>query len=128
MAENDRTHRAPRGLNAAGKALWREFTARYTLDEREMTALLLACRQADDIGRLERLLSSEPDMVKGVAGQPVVHPAFAELRQARAALDRLLARIALPDEEGRPMTPAQQRAQKAARARWAGHHYRDGVA
>lgn len=58
-------------------------------------------------------------MARGSTGQPVVHPAVAEMRQQRAVLGSLLGQLALPDEDGEAVrTPAKQRARKAARARW----------
>jgi hypothetical protein len=57
-------------------------------------------------------------MVLGSAGQPVLHPAVVEARQARLAISRLLGTLSLPDEEAEPRTVAGLRAQRAARSRW----------
>jgi hypothetical protein len=84
-----------------------------------MVTLRLACRQADDVARLEVLLADEGPVVKGSKGQPKLSTVPAELRLQRAALARLVAAPALPEEgQERGLTPTQRRAQKAANARW----------
>ena len=85
-------------------------------DERETLILDLCGRQADDIARLEALIVDQGVTVPGSAGQPRLHPAFGELRQARVALARLLDAVRLPDEGIGTSRHVQQ--QRAARARW----------
>lgn len=109
----------PAGLSAAGLALWRVVTAEYALDERETHVLALACAQADVLAALEAAVVADGAMVAGSAGQPRLHPAVAEARQARIAVARLLGQLALPTAEGRPTTARGQQARAAARARWA---------
>jgi hypothetical protein len=67
-------------------------------DEREAALLDLARRQANDIDQLERLLAMEGATVIGSTGQSRLNPVFAELRQQRLALSRILGDIKLPDE------------------------------
>lgn len=67
-------------------------------DEREQALIDLARRQANDIDQLERLLALEGASVTGSTGQSRLNPAFAELRQQRLALSRILGDIKLPDE------------------------------
>ncbi len=113
---------APRGLGNRGRALWRSVAkglpSGWELDEREAALLTLAARQADDLAKLETAIKREGAMARGSAGQPVVHPAVVEARQARLAIGRLLSQLALPDEEDQPRTEAARRAARAARARW----------
>lgn len=112
--------RAPVGLGAAGRRLWRAVTSDYELQPWELDSLTLACRQLDDVASLEALLAEQGLVVPGSKGQPRLSAVVSELRQARLAAARLLAEVGLPlDDEGRPATPAARRAQRAAQARWA---------
>lgn len=109
---------APR-FDAAGSRLWKSIGDAYELDERESANLELACRQADDVARLEASLNSDGLIVPGATGAPKLNTVVSELRMSRLALSKLLDAIALPDAETeKPMTGAQRRAQKAADARW----------
>jgi hypothetical protein len=56
--------------------------------------------------------------VLGSAGQLVLNPTVAELRQQRLALHRLVASLRLPNEEGGSVSLGRQ---EAAGARWRGH-------
>lgn len=85
-------------------------------DERESAILDLASRQANDIAALELLLEQEGPSVTGSTGQARMNPAFAELRQQRLALTKILDSIKLPDEG---MGVAKNvKAQRAAHTRW----------
>ncbi len=112
----------PKGLQPRGRALWQSIDKGlpdgWELDERERAILVLAARQADDLARLEALIAKHGAMVTGSAGQPVLNPAIAEARQARIAIDRLLGKLELPDEQEEPRSEAGKRARHAARARW----------
>lgn len=112
----------PSSLRRRGKALWKSvqeaLPADWVLDEREAELLTLAAHQADDLDRLEAVIKKVGVEALGSAGQPVVHPAVAEARQARLAIGRLLGQLSLPDEEEEPRTEASKRAQKAANVRW----------
>jgi hypothetical protein len=88
----------PADLTTEGSALWSAVLAEMTEDELEPTAqerryLLDACREADVIASIAAAFSGEPHVVKGSQGQPVAHPLLAELRQHRATLSQLLARV-----------------------------------
>jgi hypothetical protein len=111
----------PRGLGPAGKALWRsvhdDLPDDWELDRRELENLSLAARQADDLARLEKVIAKEGTMSIGSTGQPTVHPAIPEARQARLSISRLLGSIPLPDAEEQPQTAASERGRAAARAR-----------
>ena len=89
----------PKGLGEAGKGLWSEvhkaLPSRFEFDERERAILTLAAGQADDLARLEKTFKKSL-MVKGSQGQPVLHPAVAEARQARWSISRLLIRLDIP--------------------------------
>ena len=113
---------APNGLGAAGRRVWCSIVGGlpdgWDLDERELSILALAAREADVVAALERTVKRDGLMVTGSAGQPRVHPAVAEARQGRLAVGRLLAQIALPDEDAAPRSESSKRAQHAAQARW----------
>lgn len=117
------TLKPPAGMGNPGRALWRQIAKAlpeaWAFDERELALLRTACRQADDLSKLETVIKSEGVMSTGSAGQPVVHPAVTEARQGRLAMGRILGQLSLPDEEEQPRTAAGKRAQRAASSRWA---------
>ncbi len=114
----------PAGLGAAGAALWKRLTAPVDGDElefsvAELVTLELACRQAEDIAGLEKVLANDGPTVLGSRGQVRLSPIPAELRLQRAALARLVALLAIPDaDEDVGLAPTARRAQRAADARW----------
>lgn len=91
----------------------------WELDARELLILESACRQADSNAALEAALAEDGVTVKGSMGQRRLNAAVTELRQGRLALERLLASLALPGDEGAgAQTAAQKRASAAASSRW----------
>ena len=110
--------------------MWTRLTAPPGPDQQiefssaERVTLELACRQADDIARLEELLEADGSMTVGSKGQPKLSSVPAELRLQRAALARLVALLAIPDEgEQHGLSPASRNARHAARVR----HSRDAA-
>ncbi|MGH4001744.1 MAG: hypothetical protein ACRDTJ_30270 [Pseudonocardiaceae bacterium] len=121
------TPKAPAGLGAAGRKLWREILADFELPTDALSLLTAACRTIDELDKLHTAMAGAEVMTTGSQGQPVVNPLFAEARAHRATLAKLLAQLALPDEDDTPpLTATQQRAQKAAQARWEGYRQRYG--
>ncbi len=116
--------RQPARLDKAGAALWRRLIGAYDLDQWELTVVEAACRQADDVARLEALLSAGGLVIAGSAGQPRLAQAVTEVRQGRLALVRLLDTLRLPedDADGQGRSGRQVRAQRAAQSRWSGRH------
>ena len=108
---------APGGLGAAGGALWERLTDAYDFGPTESALLAAACRQADDVALIEAAIVSDGAVVAGSKGQPRLNAAFAEVRQGRLALAKLLGALAVPEDDV-PMTAASRRARAAARARW----------
>jgi hypothetical protein len=88
--------KSPKGLAAAGRALWREVQGGYVLDPAEEQILLQMCRLTDTLARLETELASAETTVRGSRGQPVGHPLLAEIRLTSLALGRLTKQLALP--------------------------------
>lgn len=122
--------KAPAGLGAAGCKLWCEVLADFELPPNGQALLVQACRTVDELEQLRDAITHAAVMTTGSQGQPVASPLFAEARAHRATLAKLIAQLALPDEEDVPkLTAAQERARKAAQARWAGyrHRYGDGA-
>lgn len=118
--------RKPPGLGTEGARLWREIAAEMADDDlvptsRERRWLEDACRTADVVADLEAALEGQDRVVRGSQGQPVAHPLIAEIRQQRAALAALLARIEMTEGEssavGRGGRTTSFQARAAAQAR-----------
>jgi hypothetical protein len=108
---------APRDLGDAGKRVWRhiwsELQDGLVLDERELLLLREACGVADDLERLDGMITSAED-------ERTVLRVLSERRQQRLAFGRLLAQIELAGEPAK--TPTQRRASRAATVRWRSHN------
>jgi hypothetical protein len=114
-----RKPRPPRGLGAAGRALWRRLTVEFDFDARELLVLEAAARQADDVALLEALLADEGPVTVGSKGQPRLSAVVMEVRQGRLALLKLLDGLRIPGEdEEAGRSAASERASRAATSRW----------
>ncbi len=114
---------APGGLGVAGKRLWKEVSAGYTLREDELCVLEDACREVDLVARLQAEVDAGPLLVPGSRGQDIPHPLLMEVRQHRLLLARLLRQLQLPDDPavaGRKTSERSTSARKAALQRWRG--------
>jgi len=105
-----------------GSAFAASVLADYDLGNDERELLTEAARTLDLLEELQVVLVRDGAMSKGSMGQPVVHPAVAEARQARIVLVRLLGSLGLAladDATGAPMpTPAQLRGRASSASRW----------
>jgi len=123
---------APAGFADAGSELWEKVLGSvpeaFELDDRELAILSAACRQADDVARLEIAVGEDGPMTTGSQGQPVLHPAIVEARQGRLALSRLLGQLQIPDEDDEPRSLTSARAKRAADVRWRRREVRRGSA
>ena len=109
----------PARLKTRGRGFWDATVARYELSPSELQLLGEACRTMDECEALSATLSRDGLTVEGSTGQTRVHPALGELRAARVVLSRLLAQLALPDDDGQAVPSAPRlRAVKAAGTRW----------
>lgn len=107
----------PADLGDAGTKLWGEMhealAEDWTFDEKDYVLLRLACQQQDDIVRLTEALADADVCTAGSTGQQRINALFAEVRQARLALARMLKQLDVGPEPEK-LTPAQA-ARKAAR-------------
>lgn len=86
-------------------------------DAREEGLLLQIRQVADEIAELRQRVDVEGSTFKpsSPGGPPRLHPAIAEIRQARGVLARLLSQISLEESTRNPIK------QKAANTRWRAH-------
>ena len=111
----------PKGLGTRGARFWRATVTDYELSGGELQLLAECCQTLDTLDTLAARIAQDGTMVRGSAGQDVLHPAISEARQQRTTLHRLLAALALPDDDGATVPAATHlRAVTAAQARWAG--------
>jgi hypothetical protein len=112
----------PAGLDERGRAFWLDVMAVYELSRSEVQILTEACRTLDNLDRLAEAIAAHGAVVEGSQGQPVINAALTEARGHRVVLHRLLAALALPDEEGEQLPSVESlRARRAAVARWQPH-------
>jgi hypothetical protein len=88
----------PRGLNVAGRTLWKSILDDFELSEHERSLLHQACRTVDSLDALQGLLDVEGLTSESSQGVRI-HPALAELRQQRITLAKLFAALHLPKGE-----------------------------
>lgn len=113
---------APRGLGARGLRFWTHTVEAFDLTDGELEVLHEACRTLDNLDQLAAAVERDGATTLGSAGQTVVNPCLTEARGQRLALHRLVAALALPDDDGEAMpSVGTLRARKAAAARWQGH-------
>jgi hypothetical protein len=123
MAAEGPRYPRPRGLKTRGRRFWDLVLDRWELTASERELLCECCGLLDEIEDLRRAIGRDGATVLGSAGQPVTHPAFRELRQTRLALARLLAQLALPEDDGTSLSsPASSKARRAAETRWKPHN------
>ena len=102
------TARPPKGLQGAGRALFRALSAQIeadglVFDAREHTLLVHACRESDMLAAVEAELATAGRLtVKGAQGQMVAHPLLSEARRSRAQIASLLKAIGLDDPNAAP--------------------------
>lgn len=95
---SDTKPKAPRGLSAAGRALWLQTVADYELAGHELRMLTEACRTVDLLDLLEEEVRRVGPVADGLHGKRA-NPAAVEARQQRIALARLFAALRIPVED-----------------------------
>lgn len=91
--------RAPRGLKAAGRSLWKSIQDVYEMQQHEEQLLLEACRTADRLDALADAAEDAPLTVTNSKGDEVAQPLLVESRQQSIVYARLIAALRLPDEQ-----------------------------
>jgi hypothetical protein len=93
--------RAPNGFARRGKALWTELHTEFDFTGEPHKRILVedACREADLVDRLQRVVDKNDLRVKGSNQQPVTAPEVSELRLHRKTLSDMLRALSLPDAE-----------------------------
>ena len=115
------TEKAPSGLSAGGRKLWREVSKDQKLRPDQYRILQEACNEADLIDRLQADLKDTPTTTRGSVGQEVAHPILSELRQHRGTLNTLIRSLALEDTDtsaSDARRATREGATALARARW----------
>jgi hypothetical protein len=88
----------PESLEARGAELWASLIERHPgMSEAERAVALEACRTADLLVRLERIIQVSEPVIEDERGKLCTHPAIVEARQQRTTLMRLVASLRLPD-------------------------------
>ena len=85
--------RAPSGLGASARRLWREVVDTFELMPHELAVLREVVRVVDRLEQLERSIAEDGAVVDG---KP--HPALVEARQQQVILGRLLVTLRLPED------------------------------
>jgi hypothetical protein len=88
----------PAGLGEAGRSLWTDVLASFVLEGHELAALTDACRVRDVIAELDEVIAREGTTIERETG-PAPHPVLAALARERTLYGRIIASLALPDEE-----------------------------
>lgn len=89
---------APKGLQLAGRRLWKDIAGKYELRPDEVRTLEAACKTADMIEQLEDAMKGQEPMIPGSRGQMIAHPLLAEIRMQRITFTGLLRTLKLPDD------------------------------
>jgi hypothetical protein len=100
--------KAPTGLGAGGRSLWKSITDDHDLDATQLVQLTEACRAKDRLDKLDSLLRGDVDTWVEVYvdpdGNPVSLRIDAALQRANDTanlLKQLLAALRLPDSAGK---------------------------
>jgi hypothetical protein len=118
--------KAPKGLRAEGRNLWRQIHRAYSFDDcpERLAILESACRTLDMITRLQAVIDEAGDLrVRGSQGQPVSLPEIAEVRLARGLFVSQMKALGLPDNDDAGSPGGLTRSQigrLGAQARWGG--------
>lgn len=111
------THRAPKGLQNAGKRLWRSVVEDLELEEHELALLRAACRTADNLERLAEELETAPTTTQNARGDMVANPVYVEHRNQAQSLAKTLASLRLPTgltDDGDLVRPQRRGAARGA--------------
>ena len=100
------TLRAPSGLAARGRQMWRDLTALTEFDPAQLVLLEEACRIADRLDKLDALLTGEESTwlrfrpnQEGDEVTVVIDSALSEARQQANVLKQIVTALRIPDAE-----------------------------
>lgn len=99
------TQRAPSGLGAGGRALWKAVTDDHDLDRVQMVQLEEACRAKDRLDKFDAVLRGDVDTWMTLTHRTrtedyelVVDDALGKANSTANLMKQLLAALRLPDE------------------------------
>ncbi len=100
------TTKAPEGLSAGGRALWRDITEAHDLDAAQLVQLTEACRAKDRLDKLDAVLRGDghtwmqlvEDFNSDQVSELRITSALKEANATANLLKQLLAALRLPDE------------------------------
>jgi P27 family predicted phage terminase small subunit len=91
-----RRRSAPKGLKAAGKALWREVLAEFEPNAAELALLEQLCLTVDELAAMQADLAEMGMVVMGSRNQPRVNPLIAVIAAHRKLVDQLVVALGVP--------------------------------
>ncbi|MCS5715112.1 terminase [Herbiconiux sp. CPCC 205716] len=99
----------PVGLRLGGRRLWKQVMDDFELDEHERSVLLQACRIADTLDRLQKVIDDGDVVVASPQGMKA-NPAIVEFRQQAVTLAKCMASLRIPmgEEESAGRKPQQR--------------------
>jgi hypothetical protein len=110
--------RAPAGLGAQGRRLWRDVLGAYLLTPGEREVLVALCHAVDQLHRLNVEAASAPLLVKGSRGQQVPNPLLAEVRAHDKTVETLQRALCLPAPGAKTGAWRNPHTKSAVDARW----------
>ena len=97
--------KAPTGLAAGGRSLWKAITDDHDLDAPQLVQLEEACRAKDRLDRLDKVLRGDVDTWAEILGDEdhltcrlQIAPALGKANETANLMKQLLAALRLPDE------------------------------
>lgn len=106
---------APKHLRADSRKWFSAVVNTYELTDAELRLLRLACEAWDRTQQAREALAKHGLVITDRYGQARPRPEVAIERDSRAAFARLVAQLALPDEEPKPDMRYQSSRQRARR-------------
>ena len=115
-----RAPQAPAKLGAKAKKIWTDTVKKYDLRTDELRLLEDACREVDTVERLQKDIDAKDFKLraKGSMGQPVIAPELDAIVKHRAAYQRAMLSLKLPEDEDKAAEQRSTSARDAANARW----------
>jgi hypothetical protein len=97
--EDDRPE-PPADLGGVGLQLWADLTDGLTFAAHEVPTLIGICRTRNRCEAIAADLAGAPTTVRNAKGELIQHPLLVEERMQWAHLNRALAQLRIPDEDG----------------------------